>query len=112
MPKSQHISPGIIQGVPDRAEGWEDDFTVPKQYSGTVMAALTNGCISSNVHSQIVQDVATKMLSFCKYPSPTQYETVAYKLVTSYPILKDSMGPGHVRKGVCMHTIYFILLKK
>ena len=60
------------------------------------MLALTNGRITTNVRSQIVQDVATKMISYGKYPSQDQFETVALKLVTTYPILKDSMGPGHV----------------
>lgn len=92
-----NVSPSkIVQGVPDRQEGWEDDFTVPKQYSGTVMAALTEGRISSNVRAQMVQDIVTKMMSHCLYPTPFQFETVAQKLVDAYPVLKDSLGPGHV----------------
>ncbi len=90
------ITPDLMQGVPDRLDGWEEEFVVPKQYSGSVMAALTTGRITSNVRSQITQDVATKMLSYCKYPSPEQYEKVAQKLVECFPILKDSMGLGHV----------------
>ena len=82
--------------MPDRANGWEKEFVVPKQYSTAVMAALTQNKISSNIRNQIVQDVATKMLSHCKYPSAEQYETVAFKVVTEFPSLKDSMGIGHV----------------
>jgi len=63
------VTPDLMQRVPDRLDGWED-FIVPKQYSGSVMVALTKGGITSNVRSQITQDVATKMLSYCKYPSP------------------------------------------
>lgn len=90
------MAPDLIQGVPDKLAGWERDFTVPKQYSGAVMAALTSGRVSTNVRSQIVQDVATKMLSYCKYPTREQYDVVALKLVTMYPILNDSMGVGWV----------------
>ena len=32
-----------MQRVPDHLPGWEDDFTVPKQYSEIVMAELTTG---------------------------------------------------------------------
>ena len=91
-----------------------EEFVIPKQYSGSVMAALTTGRITSNVRAQITQDIATKMLSYCKYPSPEQYERVGQKLVETFPILKDSMGLGHVssnyiyvHKGLmylfCMH---------
>ena len=31
----------IVDNVPDRANGWEKEFVVPKQYSTAVMAALT-----------------------------------------------------------------------
>lgn len=86
-------------------EGWENEFVIPKQYSGTVMIALTNVRITTNVRAQIVQDVATKMMSYCKYPSTDQYETVAIKLVTAFPILKDSMGPGHATLiAIAMYT--------
>ena len=60
------------------------------------MVALTTGRITSNVRSQITQDVATKMLSYCKYTSPQQYERVAMKLVEAFPVLRDTMGLGHV----------------
>ena len=96
LASASQISPGLIHGVPDRLEGWEDDFTVPKQFSGVVMVALTTGRVSSNVRAQIIQDVATKMLSYCKYPTATQYETVAHKLISQFPMLKDSIGIGHV----------------
>lgn len=87
-----------MQGVPDRSEGWEKDFVVPKQYSGTVMAALTTKRISSNVRAQKSQDVATKMLSSCKYPTSEQYEVVAHKIISTFPVLKDSMGVGYVSR--------------
>lgn len=90
------VTPDLMQGVPDRLAGWEEEFVIPKQYSGSVMAALTTGRITSNVRAQITQDIATKMLSYCKYPSPEQYERVSQKLVETFPILKDSMGLGHV----------------
>ena len=90
------VTPDVMQGVPDRLDGWEEEFAVPKQYSGGVMAALTTGRVTSNVRSQIVQNVATKMRSYCKYPTPEQYERVAQKLVESFPTLKDSMGLGHI----------------
>ena len=86
----------MIQGFPDRLSSWEESFTVPVQYSAVVMAALLSGHIIGKVRNQISQDVATKMLSYCKYPSKEQYETVALKLVEAFPVLKDTLPPGHV----------------
>lgn len=60
------------------------------------MAALTTKKISSNVRAQISQDIATKMLGYCKYPTSDQYEVIAQKIVSTFPVLKDSMGTGHV----------------
>lgn len=60
------------------------------------MAALTTKKISSNVRAQISQGIATKMLSYCKYPTSEQYEIIAQKIVSAFPVLKDSMGVGYV----------------
>ena len=86
----------MIQSVPDRLSSWEESFTIPVQYSNTVMAALSTGRLTSNVRAQIVQDVSTKMLSYCKYLSKEQYETISLKLVEAFPVLKDTLPPGHV----------------
>ena len=83
----------MIQSVPDRLSSWEESFTIPVQYSNTVMAALSTGCLTSNVRAQ---DVSTKMLSYCKYPSKEQYETISLKLVEAFPVLKDTHPPGYI----------------
>lgn len=105
---SAAMMPALIQGVPDRLAGWEGDFVVPKQYSGAVMAALTTGRVSTNIRSQIVQDVTTKILSYCKYPTTLQYEVVALKLTTQFPILTDTIGLGHVSNLYTVRTIMII----
>ena len=33
----------ISSNVPNRAEGWEDDFKVPTQFSQSTMAVLASG---------------------------------------------------------------------
>lgn len=85
-----------IQRVPDRLPGWEDTFVVPKQYSQTVMAELTSGRVTGTTRRAITQDVATKCLNYCKYPTSGQLEVVASKIVAVFPILADTIGTGHV----------------
>ena len=83
--------------VPDLLNGWEDDFIVPTQFSEKTMAAISTGNLTSSARAEIVQMSAAKMLSYCKYPSSIQYETVASKIVAK--VLKgkgDTFGSGHV----------------
>ena len=89
--------PGGIPSVPDHLVGWEDDFVVPTQFSNTTMCSLSSGKLSSSARREIVQQVAAKMLSYCKYPTSQQFETVASKIVKD--LLKgkgDALGNGYV----------------
>ena len=87
-----------MQSVPDHLTGWEDDFSVPKQYSEVVMAELTTGQVTDTTIRAIVQDVAVKCLNYCKYRSNNQIQVVASKIVSTFPIFKDTIGTGSVSK--------------
>lgn len=71
-----------ILAVPDYADGWEDDFAVPTQYSERTMEKLSNRNVSDFARTEIIQMTASKMLNHCKYPSTDQYTVVARKIVT------------------------------
>ena len=43
--------------------------------------SLSSGKLSSSTRRETVQQVAAKMLSYCKYPTSRQFETVASKMV-------------------------------
>lgn len=87
-----------MQSVPDHLPDWEDDFTVPKQYSEIIMAELTTGRVTDITRHAIVQDVAAKCPNYCKYPSSNQIQVVASKIVSTFPITKDTTGTGSVSK--------------
>ena len=58
------------------------------------MTSLGSGTIS---RTEIVQMTVAKMLSYCKYPTSAQCDTVASKIVSN--LLKgkgDAFGNGHV----------------
>ena len=82
--------------VPDRETGWEDGFVVPKQYKQSVMEELSSGCITHVTRRAIVQDVAAICLNYCKYPTTKQLDVIASKIVTTFPVLADKLGTGHV----------------
>ena len=87
----------ILSNVPDRAEGWEDDFKVPTQFSQSTMAVLASGQMTKSAKTEIVQVTASKMLNFCKYPKTPQHEVIGKKIVAD--ILhgrKDTTGSGYV----------------
>ena len=59
--------------------------------------SLSSGKLSSSTRRETVQQVAAKMLSYCKYPTSRQFETVASKIVKD--LLKgkeDTLGNGYV----------------
>ena len=83
--------------VPDTLNGWEEEFVVPSQFSERTMGSISSGNITSSARAEIVQMTVAKMLSYCKYPTAVQYETVARNIV--HTILKgkgDRLGSGHV----------------
>ena len=83
--------------VPDTLNGWKEHFVVPSQFSERTMASISSGNITSSARAEIVQMTVAKMLSYCKYPTAVQYETVARNIVTT--ILRgkgDRLGSGHV----------------
>ena len=94
FPKSGSTTP--LQAVPDRLSGWEETFVVPQQYSERIMVALATGEIGDFVRNGIVQDVAAKIFNYCKYPTSDQLQVVASKIVKAFPILRDTIGTGHV----------------
>ena len=83
--------------MPDRAEGWEDDFKVPTQFSQSTMAVLASGQMTKSARAEITQATVSKMLNFCKYPTTNRHEVIGKKIVAD--ILhgrKDSTGSGFV----------------
>ena len=83
--------------VPDTLNGWEEGFVVPSQFSERTMASISSGNITSSARNEIIQMIVAKMLSYCKYPTAIQYETVARNIVAT--VLKgkgDRIGSGHV----------------
>ena len=82
--------------MPDRAEGWEEDLKVPTQFSQSTMAVLASGQMTKSARTEIVQATVSKMLNFCKYPTP-QHTVIGKKIVAD--ILhgrKDTTGSEYV----------------
>ena len=86
-----------LHNVPLRAIGWEHDFVVPKQYSENTMMAIVSRRITDSRRNEIVQEICSRMINYCLYPTTKQQAIVAAKLVQAFPPLKDtSFTSGHV----------------
>ena len=86
-----------LSDVPDYADGWENDFIIPSQYSENTMAALRSKRIGDKHRHEIVQEICSRMINFCKYPTSKQCNIVAAKLVQKFPQLRDTKFTcGHV----------------
>ena len=92
------LQTSLLSNVPDYAEGWENDFIIPQQYSEDTMTALRNKRIADKHRHEITQEICSRMINFCKYPTKKQRNIVAAKLVQKFPQLRDcSFTCGHVR---------------
>ena len=78
-------SASSLSGVPNYAEGWENDFIIPSQYSEDTMAALRNKKIGDKHRHEIVQEICSRMINVCKYPTSKQRKIVATKLTLKFP---------------------------
>ena len=96
-PSGSTVQTSIPSNVPDYLEGWEEDFTVPTQFSERTMGVLSSGVMSKSARAEIIQATSAKMLNFCKYPTAHQCNIIAKKISTH--LLngkKDSTGTGFV----------------
>ena len=87
----------LLNNVLERASGWENDFAIPMQYSHRTMVALQTKVITDHARHEITQEVCSRMMNYCTYPTPKQFEVVATKLVHKFPQLRDTYFTGHVR---------------
>lgn len=65
------------------------------------MAALTNKRIGDKHRHEITQEICSRIINFCKYPTKKQRDIVASKLVQKFPQLRDcSFTCGHVSSNI------------
>lgn len=99
----------VHSNVPEYAEGWEEDFIVPKQFSEKTMYVLQSGKMTKSARAEIVQMTASKMLNCCKYPTTQQCNEIGRKIFRDVLHGKDdTTGDGyvsgsyiHIYCGIC-----------
>ena len=60
------------------------------------MEALDNGQITKAVCSEIISAIALQLFQSTSHPTPEEYTGVCIKLISMYPVLKDTIGNGYV----------------
>lgn len=98
----------LSHNVPLRADGWEVGFLIPKQFSTATMASLQSNLIAGKARHEIVQEVTSRMLNYCLYPTSKQYDVVASKLINAFPCLTDKMNDEIIGTGFVSSTNIFI----
>ena len=83
---------------------------VPKQYSENTMMAIASKKITDTHRNEIVQEICSRMINYCLYPTTKQQSIVAAKLVQAFPPLKDtSFTTGHVSSvRIEILKVYFL----
>ncbi len=97
----------VLIKVPDKSEGWENDFIIPTQYSVKAMGAIAKGQLTSQARREIVQSISSKMLNNAKYPTITQVDVVSSKIIVSIKGTRDRLGTGYVSTA---HIDYHLLI--
>ena len=85
----------FVKDVPDKADGWENDFQPAKQYSAQTTLRISQGSLNSAARKEITQTAASQILNICRYPTRQQLDVVGYKIMTTIKI-KDAIGIGYV----------------
>lgn len=81
--------------VPDRLDGWENDFAPIQQYSASTNMCISQGSLNSAARTEITQATASQIMNICRYPTTKQLQTVASKIMHQIKI-KDAVGIGYV----------------
>ena len=72
------------------------DFEVPKKYSKRTMEAIESGELTKSVRIDIINVLALKVFQYTSNPTSEEYTSVCIRLITAYPVLKDTIGNGYV----------------
>ena len=78
---------------------WLSSFKIPTQFSLKTMSALKGENkmdITKAVRCEIVSSIATLVMVHTIEPTPEQLTSLAQRLISQYPILKDNYGCGYV----------------
>ena len=78
----------------ERASGWENDFAIPMQYSHRTMVALQTKVISDHAQHEITQEVCSRMMNYCTYPTSKSLKWWQQSWCSQ---LRDTYFTGHVR---------------
>ena len=69
----------LLSDVPSYAEGWENDFIIPSQYSDDTMAALRNKRIGDKYRHEILRDSAGNMLAHYQYLQVSNWKRTKHR---------------------------------
>ena len=76
----------------NKTPGWEADFEVP-DVSVKTAQALESGKVSLSARTELIGAVAYSVWGYTHYPTGEQYNTICAKVVSKYPVLKDTGYP-------------------
>ena len=74
-------------------------FSLPSNYTPTVMAGLQAGSLSGKAMTKFISEVASAVFHFKSYPTREEKVHVALQCIKKYPFLESSCGTGFVSCG-------------
>ena len=87
-------------------KNWAEKFIVPTRFSKETRDAMKNKVITKKVRDEVINALSTLILVHTIKPNPRECEIVCRKLITEYPILRDSKSV-HTNEGYVSLKTYF-----
>ena len=100
---------GPVNKFANKTPGWEADFEVP-DVSVKTAQALESGKVSLSTRTELIGAVAYSVWGYTHYPTGEQYNTICAKVVSKYPVLKDTIGTPYVSQTSLVKPLLLIPL--
>ena len=75
---------------------WVKKLIIPTRFSKSTMDCIDMGVLSPHARDEIINSVSTCILLYTVALTPEKRRSICQRLVSTIPILKDSIGTGYV----------------
>ena len=95
-PSASPSIPSTVSILSSPGSSLPDGFNIPSKWRPSIMSAMKEQKLTSDIRNEIVRDLVTHMYGFAQKPSNYLCKFVAQRLILKYMFMRDSKGTGYV----------------
>ena len=80
----------------ETSKDWANSLVLPTRFSVSTAVAIESGVLTKAARVEVVDSLATLMLTFTSRPTPHDFDVICRRLTAKYPKLKDLVDGGYV----------------